>query len=321
MSIIQKIIAIPYNDYYQLMRDIEKFCRDKQSQIKKSNSELMSLHGHNEGRELLRIKPSTTLNFPENDILNITINEHSKYEITLSFLGLYGVDSPLPHYWLVRVMEDNETSKMLCAFLDIFNPRLYHLLYLAWKKTQTIVLLEQGKNGYLNYLQFLSGNLLNEADTAEFAYAGLLGQRVHSACTLKYILRDYLNNVDVTILQFVSQWVCIKTILNLTHNCDNELCLGNNSLLGSRVLEASSKIVIILGPVSYSYALQLLIDDCGINQLHSLIKRYLGFYYEYTLELKVLINNKCLVLGIDNMSLGRIVWLGDAWNLFFSVAI
>jgi type VI secretion system protein ImpH len=303
----------PYDNYFQCLRDIELY------NLQKNNSDTMTgsivLHDKNSFNQrcaiAVHLLPDINLCFPVGDISHKRINEDGSCEIVLGFMGLYGVDSPLPHYWLEQILRNSESAKSLHSFFDIFNQRIYLLLYFAWKKCQPVVLLEQGDLGYLDYLRAISGNALCDTDTLEFAFVGILGQRVHNACTLKGMLKDYLQDVTVNILQFVPCWVRVDATGYFGCNKSSDLRLGDNVLLGERVYVATDKITIILGPVVSDYAEKLLEDTLGLEKLHRLIDKYLGPDYHYTLQLKVIINKSLLILGKDKMRLGQLAWMGE----------
>lgn len=307
----------PYDNYFQCLRDIELY------NLQKNNSDTMQrsivLHDENGFHQrcaiTVHLLPDINLSFPVGDILHKRINEDGSCEIVLGFMGLYGVDSPLPHYWLEQLLRNSESAKSLHSFFDIFNQRIYLLLYFAWKKCQPVVLLEQGSLGYLNYLRAISGNAVCDTDTVEFSFSGVLGQRVHNACKLKGMLKDYLQDVIVNVLQFVPSWVRVDATKYIGCNKSSELRLGDNVLLGERVYVATDKIIILLGHVVSDYAEKLLEDTIGLEKLHCLINKYLGLDYNYYLQLKVIINKSLLILGKDKMRLGQISWMGEGQGL------
>ena len=183
----------------------------------------------------IRFSAAAELAFPETDIRSIYFDGNNYLHIQVNYLGLYGVDSPLPQYWLDKIAIEVESSSAIRAFLDIFHQRLYVLLYLSWKKFQPTILIEQRKPGYLNYLQFVSGQLLQVSDNEEYAFAGLLGQRVHNAESLTSMLMNYLNNIPVTINQFIPLWVNITNELCLSPHNKSGMKLSDNAMLGQSV--------------------------------------------------------------------------------------
>jgi len=283
-AIIKNIIqdGAKYN-FLQLMRLLEKcWLTDHLS------SNLLNKY--------IQLNSAAEISFPANDIKKCTINEQNKLQLQLTFMGLCGVDSPLPHYFL------EHNNNCIYNFLNIFNNRLYILFYLAWKKYHPFVQLNDSP--YLQYLKFLSGNLLTEQDSQEFAVAGLLGTRVHSSIGLVGLLREYAECIQVT--QFVPYWTNLDKILQI----GDAIYLGDNSLLGDQIVTRTRKIAIQIGPLDSEEALQLFPGQIKNQRLRCLIARYLcpGILFDLILIITPTITD-CLKLG-NNIQLGWISWLG-----------
>ena len=258
-------------------------------------------------KKWVSLKPAPNISFPAADIRQAELDENDHLILQLTFMGLYGVDSPLPHYFLDACALDNEESENFRKFLDIFNHRLYRLLYLAWRKYQAHIQLENDHSDYYYYLRALSGMLLTEKDGREFAYAGLLGARVHNVIGLAELVSDYLDGTTVNIVSFVPRWLTLseQTKLNGQHQ------LGNNTILGDEVLDLSGKITIEIGPLTEKKARQLLPGQQQANKLASIIMRYLGPTIIFDIALIIKFQNaNILYLGCDNLQLGWVSWLG-----------
>ncbi|MFO8111269.1 MAG: type VI secretion system baseplate subunit TssG [Desulfosalsimonadaceae bacterium] len=68
-----------------------------------------------------------SLAFPPADIDRIQemdLQEHSGYEITANFLGLYGISSPLPTFYTEELMHEAAEDESVCRdFIDVINQR------------------------------------------------------------------------------------------------------------------------------------------------------------------------------------------------------
>jgi len=109
-------------------------------------------------KEPVRFRPDASVSFPSTDVRRITrwkdpASGEAVYRVEQTFLGLYGVASPLPVHYAYHVgrsieeaaptrtigdestalPEDAETSPVR-DFLDIFHHRLTSLYYRAWAK-------------------------------------------------------------------------------------------------------------------------------------------------------------------------------------------
>lgn len=253
----------------------------------------------------LQLASASEISFPATDIKECTINEYNKLKLKLTFMGLCGVDSPLSHYFLEYAQRDDECAQCISDFLNIFSNRPYTFLYLVWKKYRPYA--HREKSPYSEYLKFLSGNTLTTEDTNEFAFVGLFGSPIHNAIALTGIISEYLNNIPVNVQQFVPCLIDLKAVLQIGVD---KICLGDNAVLGSQIAATTRKIIIQIGPLDNQHAAQLFPGQVGNYRLKNLISRYLGPTLQFDIMLIVNIGGRCLKLGTDVTTLGRISWLG-----------
>lgn len=231
----------------------------------------------------LKLRPAPEISFPAADIRRCRFDEQGRIEFELNFLGLYGVDGPLPHFFLETIAGQDDPGKVLRAFLDVFNQRLYQLLYLGWKKFN-----DQGQRGslYQRYLGAVAGLGAADASGQSLAYAGLLGSRVKNAEGLVGLLRDFLQ-MPVSIRQHLPCWVRLSNRPALGAKGEEALVLGENCSLGDRVLDVSRKVLIRIGAVPVSQAVALLPGRERAMELGRLIHQYLNPTIEFDIELLV----------------------------------
>lgn len=85
----------------------------------------------------VRFRPHPGMGFPVSELKAIEQDEeHPERPLTVrtTFLGLYGVDSPLPTSYLDDIAQGREGHEALEAFLDIFNHRIFTQFYRIWRK-------------------------------------------------------------------------------------------------------------------------------------------------------------------------------------------
>lgn len=103
------------------------------------------------------LSPACELSFPASDIRRSRIDSHGKISLELNFMGLYGVDSPLPLYFSQLAAQDNETAKRIRRLLEIINQKIYVYHYLAWRQQNYLIRSEQHEEIYPKLLaQFLN---------------------------------------------------------------------------------------------------------------------------------------------------------------------
>lgn len=85
----------------------------------------------------VRFRPHPGMGFPVSELKSFQQDElHPERAPTVrtTFLGLYGVDSPLPTSYVDDITQQREGHEALEAFLDIFNHRIFTQFYRIWRK-------------------------------------------------------------------------------------------------------------------------------------------------------------------------------------------
>jgi type VI secretion system ImpH/TssG family protein len=182
--------------------------------------------------------------------------------MSVTFMGLYGVSSPLPSYFTDPITLKKIEYFELKKFLDIFTHRLYSHFYRSWKKYRHFAQFQpQRPDDYTLRLLALTGQwprrnkrVRTQGETAEFnlrriPYARFLGNRVRSAKGLQQLLRGYFGFAKVKILQFESAWVEIPVKTKLG---GSQVRLGQSSRLGDRMQDRVSRFTVEIGPLPRS---------------------------------------------------------------------
>ena len=89
------------------------------------------------GNDAVRFRPWPGMGFPVSSLKRIEINdEHPERPASVytTFLGLYGVDSPLPGMYLDDIAQGRDGHEAVTSFLDIFNHRITTQYYRIWRK-------------------------------------------------------------------------------------------------------------------------------------------------------------------------------------------
>jgi len=272
-------------------------------------------YGHGEvGHGLdkwLRMRPAPEISFPGADVRRCEFDDNGCVDLQLNFMGLYGVDAPLPHYFTEFIARDDESSKSMRAFLDIFSHRIYALFYLAWKKYRPHVDLDSPNSAYLDYVLALSGQTLNKEDTVELGFSGSMGSRVRNATALGGMLTEFMGDTPTTVEQFVPRWVTIDTEAFVGGEDHQAMELGDNTILGNEVLDISGKIDIRIGPMDATDIKRLLPGRPDSLALGNLIKRYLDPTIDFDLVLIIRPSSSLgMQLGSEDVMLGWSTWVG-----------
>lgn len=268
-----------------------------------------------------RFRPSREIGFPASDIKRITRNqENGRLDIQLNFMGLYGVDAPVPHYFIQTVLRNDDAGESTRAFLDIYSHRTYALLYLAWKKYRPAIDLEQKKSRFLRYFSSLSGRDEFPENLSALRFAGLYGRRFRSATSLAGMVREVVN-APVVVKEFVPRWVQMSAPLGLG-TADEPMVLGDNTVTGNQVLDVGGKVHINIGPVPYATAQTLLPSHEHGKILNKLIHQFLDNIIESDMTIEVEgAEGTAPVLGDENLRLGWRSWLGEATGEKYSINV
>ncbi len=267
----------------------------------------------------LKIRPELSLDFPDADISSIEELEKNRgFNLTTTFMGLYGVSSPLPTFITEDLLDeewDEQSSQR--GFLDIFHHQLYPLLYHAWYKYRFSHNAIEAKNeAYWQIIFSLFGvgseEFLKAVDNPYvlMRYAGILMQQPKSPAGLETILKDYLNNTSIKIISCVRRTVSITEDQQL-HIGKQANTLGKDTMLGSEIDDLSGKFTIAIGPMDETTFHTYFSNQKTLDFIRQLSHFYLSLPLDTDIKLIIEKNNaKSPMLGGEQWtSLGETTWL------------
>ncbi len=141
---------LPYINFYRFCQLLEQSQPDKPI----TGSTWQVRH------ESVRFRPHPGMGFPASEIKGIEQSGHSHLPPTvrITFMGLYGVESPLPTHYIDDIAQGREGYEATADFLDIFNHRLIAQYYRIWRKYSYPAAFEEGgKDKTSQYLLALAG--------------------------------------------------------------------------------------------------------------------------------------------------------------------
>ena len=272
-------------------------------------------------RERIRLRPHSGLVFPATDIRTIEYldGDPSRVRLTVTFMGLYGVDSPLPVYFYTDIATESERTRPLREFLDIFNHRFYSLFYRSWKKYRpTLHYLAGGSDAYSQRTLCLAGlgtkNALNDCLVPPLrlaAFAGRLSCRIRNSEGLECLLADFLEGIKVAIVENVPRWVGISERPTLSKDSRVPFKLGMTAAIGEKIFDLSGKFRVVLGPLGLKQYLSLLPGSGNARVIHYLVRLYAPDYLDFDAELRLRTAEiPPLRLGDKGVQLGLTSWSG-----------
>lgn len=273
----------------------------------------------NTGR--IQFGPGPSLSFPAADIISIVSND-DRITMTLSFMGLAGVSSPLPVYFSDYIVQHEAEAGALLDFLTVFNNRIYALFYRAWKKYRLAGIAARTPNDpLLRCIAALAGmppsrplrldTGLSPEAYRSLAYAGLYAGSPRGHAQLESLLSDYFGNVPVTVTEFMPRWAPLPDPMRLGEN--NTAQLGVSAILGTSVYDLSGKFRVSIGPLTPELFESFLPKGRNHAAAKKLIEAFLHDPLDYDFE--VLLQScdlSAVTLGADNARLGETAALGES---------
>lgn len=242
----------------------------------------------------IMVRPKLSLAFPAADVDSIKEldSEGTRFQVTATFLGLYGSSSPLPTFYTEDLMDEAaEEESVARDFIDVINHRLFLLLFECWTKyRQFLQVVEENNTRYMNRLFSLLGlgeELLRE-DVADsyrlIRYIGLFTQFPRSALGLRTLLQDALDNIPIEIIPCLKRRASIPVGQRLFLGASGGF-LGMDSFLGEEIEDRMGKFRLRIGPLDTAGFRRFFPGSDGYNKLVSLTKLYIVDPLEYDLEL------------------------------------
>ncbi len=229
----------------------------------------------------VRIRPDTSLAFPASDVRGVSRLPGQRYEVVSRFMGLYGVDSPLPQYFIDDVTAQDDSGKQLQAFLDIFNQRLYSLLHEAWKKQNPFTQLdEQGL--YYRLTSAMTGQYWDGKKDA-MAFGGSFIGSGRNVESLEAILQEALSLDELEIDSDIISWVQVEDGLQL----NGQQALGLDTCLGDAIPVIGRKIDVKVGPVEHEVSQSLQPSADMGQKMAGILKEFLpdGVDFDVSIQL------------------------------------
>ena len=253
----------------------------------------------------LRFRTPLSLAFPASEITDARVIEEpiaendrqcepeqaaarSALSLTVGFMGMTGPSGVLPVVYTENLIERRNFHRDTAAhhFLDIFTHRAVSLFYEAWRKHRFHIGYEAGnRDGFTrNVLDLVGAGLTSLQSRLQHKdgvpdrllshFAGLLSQKPVSGASLAALLRGYFN-VDLTIEQFVGQWIHVpeneQTCLG-TGAC----VLGESAFAGERLWDRQNKIRLRIGPLDERQFADFLPGQAGAIAMTELVQFCVG---------------------------------------------
>lgn len=244
----------------------------------------------------VRFRPWPGMGFPSSELRAVEQDEdHPDQPLTVrtTFLGMYGVDSPLPGIYLDDIARQREGYESATAFLDIFSHRITTQYYRIWRKYAYPATYEAGGTDATS--QCLLGLVgLGIPGTAEHIatpisrFLALLGtmrlptRNAEGICALVSLLAP---DTRVTVNDHDPIKVRVSSQSGLGHTA--RINLSQRATLGKIGREAGSRVLVSLTTHNPDEAQGWLPGGQLHTDLLVLLRVYLGYRSDVRLRLTV----------------------------------
>jgi type VI secretion system protein ImpH len=263
--------------------------------------------------ERVRVRPSISLACPPSDLESITPRPGGRVQVTATFLGLYGADSPLPTIYPERLAlsSDEPGGERVRDFLDLFHHRLYSLLFRVWKKTRPVSAAGEGTDPLYDRVLALIGYSsqlgLGGARRPRLSEVRMRVLRPRTAVGLEALLRHRLGYL-CAVEQLEPRTVEIP-LDQLSRLGQAGCTLGDSLVVGRRVTDCN-KIALLVEAKSYAMFEELNPEGRDRQELDDVMRGYLRDPVAYDIEVKLAAQHvPPWRLGRQG-ALARSLWLG-----------
>ncbi|QLK63535.1 type VI secretion system baseplate subunit TssG (plasmid) [Enterobacteriaceae bacterium Kacie_13] len=244
----------------------------------------------------VRFRPHPGMGFPVSELKAFeTDEEHPDAPPTVrtTFMGLYGVDSPLPTSYIDDITQQREGHEALEGFLDIFNHRIMTQFYRIWRKYSYPATFEAG--GKDNTSQSLLGLIgmgipgsQQHFATPTSRFLALLsvmrqpGRTAEGVQALVRLLAPF-TQADITPH-------CLRTVriaAPMTFAEEGANWLDGYTVMGDEATDANSQLLISLHTSDPDEASEWLPDGQIYADYQVLLRVYLGWRYKACIQLTV----------------------------------
>jgi type VI secretion system protein ImpH len=245
-------------------------------------------------RECIRFRPVLELSFANADIEEVRTKTNedgaARFEVTTTFLGLFGPASPLPSFYTEDLMGQEEDS-LIRGFLDLFHHRFLSLFYRVWEKYRPDAQFRTDFSDFYTQrmlaLLGVSPDALPHSHSVNplhaLAYAGLMTQQPRSAHLLEGLLSDYFPQARVAVEPFEGAWVAVPQDQQNRLGRSN-VALGRDLTVGGEVFSRAGTFKVSVSELSFNDFMEFLPHGDKMPQLRELVDIFNTDCLDYVVE-------------------------------------
>lgn len=262
----------------------------------------------------VRFAPHPGMGFPASELKTVEYDEEDDSKpplIRTTFMGMYGVDSPLPTVYLDDITQRREGHEALQGFLDIFSHRILTQFYRIWRKYSYPATFEPGGTDSIS--QSLLGLVgLGIPGTAEhiatpvsrfLALLGVLRQPGKTREGMQALVTLLAPETTVRVSPYCLRPVEVSRPLGFSG--DDDFLLDGNTPLGDEAMDANSQLLIALSTDDEKESQGWRPDGLLYQDFLVMLRVYLGWRF----KAKITLTTSTRLLGIPPLGESTF-WLG-----------
>ncbi len=244
----------------------------------------------------VRFCPHPGMGFPASELKAVEYDEEDGTKppvIHTTFMGMYGVDSPLPTAYLDDITQRREGHEALQGFLDIFSHRILTQFYRIWRKYSYPATFEPGGTDVVS--QSLLGlvglgipGTANHIATPVSRFLALLGVLRQPGKTqegMQALVSLLAPQTVARVSPYSLRPVVIRQPLGFYGNQD--FLLDGNTPLGDEAMDAGSQLLIALSTDDEWEAQGWKPDGLLYQDFLVMLRVYLGWRFKARITLTV----------------------------------
>ncbi len=269
----------------------------------------------------VRFRPHPGMGFPVSELKAVETDPDrpdAPPTVRTTFMGLYGVDSPLPTSYIDDIAQKREGHEALEAFLDIFNHRMMTQFYRIWRKYSYPATFEAGGTDKTSRRLMALTGITHSGITPTSRLLAILKPLVHTTRTAEGIvsvINTQAPNTQVTVNPH--QVTMMPAGKQARFSFTERQTLGEHLVLGPQTADANYCIGVAMYTEDPDEVKGWLPGGQLREDVFTLLQVYLGCDYDASLKLTIpiklaplprlgdrsLLNGYNIVLGLreDNL--------------------
>lgn len=277
---------LPYTQFY-------RFCQ----LLEQSQPDAPALGSHWQVKyDPVRFRPHPGMGFPASEFKRVEFPDqaHLPPTIRTTFMGLYGVESPLPTAYIDDITQRRDGHEAVSDFLDIFNHRMITQYYRIWRKySYPATFVAGGRDRTSKYLLSLCGLGIDGcAETVAtpvsrfLALTGMMRLPTRTSEGVVALVKLLAPDTQATVVAHDKLRIPLRN--RLAMSARQPVSMRSSPVMGTHAVDVNSQILLNLNTRNTDEAREWLPGGQLHTDLIALLHVYLGSRLHVRMQLSVL---------------------------------